>query len=170
MVIRSLDPGRFVLGGLHLLLLLLFLHFVGVAAHQRRHEYHFSCEDFQSLEMEDGGRYLGSVVSGSCDDITSERTLPHGYGVMEYAANDQHGRNRYTGQFHCGERQGRGRLVWSDTSSYVGDFHRGSRTGQGRMEYPNGHIYDGEWKVPQKNKVTIFTLMFAIKKYTIILE
>jgi len=89
----------------------------------------------------------------------------HGYGKETW----DNGRIQYTGNFHKGQKVGRGRYEWSDGSYYEGDFENGMFSGhgiyffadsdktyegdfnnnhfqgKGKLTYGNGNVYNGHF-------------------------
>jgi hypothetical protein len=53
----------------------------------------------------------------------------------------------YDGEFNTttGQRDGRGKLIYSNGSIYEGYWKDGKKQGRGRMIYGDGTVYEGEW-------------------------
>ena len=52
----------------------------------------------------------------------------------------------YTGYYLKGERCGRGKLVFPDTSSLECDFVKGEPNGEGIFKAKDGEVYEGSFK------------------------
>lgn len=76
------------------------------------------------------------------------RRVEHGFGVMKSAPGNDlpfDGPFRYYhGQFHGGDRHGRG-VEYTDTTVFSGTYRKGMRWGKGRMDYCGGDAYDGDF-------------------------
>ena len=40
-------------------------------------------------------------------------------------------------------------MTWPDGRQYTGEFHDGKMDGRGKMTHPDGKIQDGQWKQDQ---------------------
>ena len=49
----------------------------------------------------------------------------------------------YQGDFHCGDFQGTGKLIFMDGKIYHGEFHRSMMAGNGTMMYSDGRVVQG---------------------------
>ncbi|GHV55857.1 hypothetical protein FACS1894182_01110 [Bacteroidia bacterium] len=72
--------------------------------------------------------------------------VPHGLGIAFYPENDKDKRVRYEGAFINGKREGKGVLVYQDSTKYEGDFANDTYNGRGTMTYSDGNVYSGGFK------------------------
>ena len=63
---------------------------------------------------------------------------PHGYGVFHYLIHDN--QYQYEGQWVNGEREGPGRILYSNGNCFIGHFKKGFRQGKGCLLNANGKI------------------------------
>ena len=59
------------------------------------------------------------------------------------------GNKQSTRQHSFAQRDGQGVLVTVNRERYTGEFVQGLREGHGKCEYPNGDVYEGIWKASQ---------------------
>ena len=57
----------------------------------------------------------------------------------------------YTGEWHLGQRQGRGTQVWPDGAKYEGYWSKDQCSGFGRLIHADGDVYVGEWSEDMMN-------------------
>ncbi|CAL7933789.1 unnamed protein product [Xylocopa violacea] len=67
---------------------------------------------------------------------------PHGRGIMV----DGEHHYMYTGQWHKGQRHGKGYSRYEDNGSYDGDWTMDKMNGTGLRIYPSGARYVGQWR------------------------
>ena len=91
------------------------------------------------LSWADGSVYDGEIVSGR----------RHGTGVFHH----EQLHVAYQGDWQCGLRHGKGRLLYDKTgsSSYDGEWREGERHGRGVMRWSSGTLYEGEWQHDRKH-------------------
>lgn len=53
---------------------------------------------------------------------------------------------RDAGEFMGGEKEGKGKMVYSKGGEYNGEWKKGKREGHGVMVYGDGSVYEGQWK------------------------
>ena len=51
----------------------------------------------------------------------------------------------YTGQWKNGMRDGKGILVWPDSSRYEGYWLEDKASGKGKLTHADGDVYEGDW-------------------------
>jgi len=75
------------------------------------------------------GEATGYYEGGWKDD------LRHGQGTIVYPTG-----SRYVGQWHCGDKQGQGRMEWAGSGQvYEGEWNKGLPTGWGTLVYGVAH-------------------------------
>lgn len=87
----------------------------------------------QTIKLEDGATYKGSVLSGK----------PHGVGQMRFSNGDF-----YEGSFVRGRRYGQGIMTYRSDKNlkrYDGSWKNNKRHGNGIQEYADGTTEDGIW-------------------------
>jgi hypothetical protein len=89
---------------------------------------------YDTLEMPDGSRYVGFVLNGKPEDQS-------GRAQMIYSNN-----SRYEGEFSNGKHHGSGFLLHSDSSRYKGEFRTGFKEGFGTMWHNGGDSYVGDFR------------------------
>ena len=73
----------------------------------------------------------------------SELPQCRGYNIAFWSdcrGTEQTDVSQYVGEYHNGERDGRGTYFFPNGAKYVGEVHNGVRNGQGTSYYPNGAI------------------------------
>ncbi|XP_014251710.1 alsin [Cimex lectularius] len=53
---------------------------------------------------------------------------------------------KYTGKWHLGKMDGKGKLEWPDGRAYTGQFRNNLCHGTGKMEIPDVSVYEGQWR------------------------
>jgi hypothetical protein len=109
------------------------------------------------------GRCDGGLASGAGVLSWLENEQPTERYEGEYHDGQQNGRgvyswangDRYDGEWREGEQSGRGVLVWASGDRYEGEWVDGKRTGQGTLAWQNGERYEGGWRngVPEGDGV-----------------
>ena len=105
------------------------------------HIIEYAEEESHTHVLEDGSIYKGRLVDGQM----------HGYGVLNYHAENAKERVRYEGEFKENQPNGKGKMIWRSGETYVGDWVNDTKEGFGIMHYnpiddPTRLSYEGEWK------------------------
>lgn len=86
---------------------------------------------------------FGRLINARTNQVVYEgewrNDMKEGNGHLLY----EHG--TYNGMFKSDFFHGRGKLSWRNGDVFDGDFHRGERTGRGIMKFGNGDSYEGEF-------------------------
>ena len=75
-----------------------------------------------------------------------ENSVPHESDLIYKKIKYKHD-SVYTGQVlqRTGQREGKGKMQWSDGSLFEGIWRNDKANGQGRMIFADRSIYEGEW-------------------------
>lgn len=88
----------------------------------------------QLVNFPNGDSYIGDIVGG----------VPHGRGVLRYAAGNAEGLLQYGGYFRNGLRHGRGIVTLVSGRKCDLEWVDGTRAGRGILYYANEARYEGE--------------------------
>lgn len=78
----------------------------------------------------------GVTISGNC-----KNSMITGLAIMKYP----NGNTAYAGTMINNQPDGKGKMIYPDSSIYEGDFVKGNRRGTGKYTLAGGGIYIGEW-------------------------
>jgi len=99
-----------------------------------------------SVAYENGDTFEGSY------DVSKKKS---GSGVYTWSAGEDAPedapRQRYSGEYASGERNGFGTMEYTSGDSYEGSWASNKRNGEGVYYYANGDIYSGTWESDAKN-------------------
>lgn len=89
----------------------------------------------------------------SFSQIVSPVTLPDGWHKVQIQPGVY-----YDGEILEGRIEGKGIMIWADSSSYSGMWRTNMRHGKGTMKWKNGNMYMGKFK---NDEMTKGTFLFA---------
>lgn len=75
-----------------------------------------------------------------------------GFGTYHYSANET-----YTGQWHNGQKEGKGRKTWSDGAVFEGNYTDGMLQGEDKITYADGSKSEGIFKDGNSSGKWIYT-------------
>jgi len=75
---------------------------------------------------------------------------------VNFRGKDCANREKYEGQFHKGELQGKGLFAYKNGDNYFGHFGRNERRGYGVLDFENGDYYHGAWEKNRMNGIGYF--------------
>ena len=90
------------------------------------------------ISFKNGDKYRGQFKDGR----------PCGFGIVKYQSSIagsggmEFEEAQYEGQFRAGKREGKGTMIWGDSSSFTGMWRDDMRS-HGEMRFANGTIYRG---------------------------